>query len=190
MNKSILTFFGGTAVGAISVAVFLQASTSSPLRDTSSLSAIEIPSALQYDRSTLDEQIHRVGDVAATLTSVATSLQETTERLASISTAPTQVVRTSTPVIPDYPMNSPGVQSQPPGPSEPGPPTSEQVELYTSIQEKLYNATNNHSVVLSKLIQNANDLTPEQRNELTREAMGMIERGELKVEQFTFRPDS
>lgn len=68
------------------------------------------------------------------------------------------------------------------------PATPIQITQYQSIEEKLYQATNNHGLILSDLVEEANDLTPQQRKDLTKQVMGMINRGELKPKQFTSKP--
>lgn len=73
---------------------------------------------------------------------------------------------------------------------EPTPPTPDQIEQYNSIETELYNSTNNSNVSLTKLIEKANNLTPEQKNALTLKALEMIKRGELNANQFTGRPNS
>jgi len=70
------------------------------------------------------------------------------------------------------------------------PASSEQIDNYQYIETKLFEAANNHEVKLSNLIEESNNLTPQQRQSLTRKAMDMIKNGELKANQFTQKPDS
>ncbi|MFK5892206.1 MAG: hypothetical protein QM504_03180 [Pseudomonadota bacterium] len=69
-------------------------------------------------------------------------------------------------------------------------PTSTQLEQYNTIETQLYEAANNPNIQLSALINNANNLTHEQREILTNRAMEMIKNGELDISQFSTNPDS
>ena len=64
------------------------------------------------------------------------------------------------------------------------PPTEEQVEQYQAINKVIRSAANNPKVNLSDLIKKADSLTIEQRNQLTKQTLGMLDRGELSIEQF------
>ncbi len=69
-------------------------------------------------------------------------------------------------------------------------PSATQVEKYNSIQNTLNDAKSDSSTSLTALIQQAHELTPTQREELTQQAVEMIKRGELQPEQFTMPPES
>jgi hypothetical protein len=80
---------------------------------------------------------------------------------------------------------APGVANVDHQAREPEPPTAEQQQQqYLSMQSSLYEAAYNPSVGLADLAQQSNKLTPEQRQKLSEQAMAMIKRGELKLEQF------
>lgn len=64
------------------------------------------------------------------------------------------------------------------------PPTQAQIEQYHSIETRLYAAMNNKSANLSRLLQDANQLTRIQREDLTSKAMEMIKNGEITADQF------
>ena len=69
-------------------------------------------------------------------------------------------------------------------------PTSEQIKQYNSIDARLTAAINNKSVDLSELIQDAENLTAYQRDQLTRKAIQLIHNDELSVSQFSPPPGS
>ena len=64
------------------------------------------------------------------------------------------------------------------------PPTEIQVQQYQDIEKTISSAVNNPKIKLSDLIRKADSLTIQQRNQLTQKAMGMLDRGELTIEQF------
>ena len=64
------------------------------------------------------------------------------------------------------------------------PPTEDQVKQYQDMDNIIRTAANNPKVNLSELIERADNLTIEQRNQLTKTALGMLDRGELSIEQF------
>lgn len=64
------------------------------------------------------------------------------------------------------------------------PPSEQQVQQYHEIDSIIRTAVNNPKVNLAGLIEKADNLTIEQRNQLTQKTLGMLNRGELTIDQF------
>lgn len=63
-------------------------------------------------------------------------------------------------------------------------PSEQQVQQYQEINNIIRTAVNNPKINLSELIEKADNLTIEQRNQLTQKTLGMLDRGELSIDQF------
>jgi len=131
----------------------------------------------------------RLGQLLESLETVVADLRRSTAALASANDTPSpaalrgdQTAMDSLPATPPTPVP---VTSKSSPPSDPVPPSTEQIEQYNIIQSRLYEAANNHQVALGELVKLGAGLTPAQRAALTREALEMIKRGELKAEQFS-----
>jgi len=191
MKKSLFIFLAGTAFGMVGTMLFVTSNTFS--KNTQNLSrAGSTPATPHQADTSLEAGFDRIDSIVQTLNTVAGNLQQSANTLSSASIP--AVVTNSTPDN-TKPLTSqlilpPATTGIAPPPPEPVTPTATQVDQYTSIQSRLYDAANNHSIALADLIQQAGSLTPEQRRELTQEAMDLIQRGELKAEQFTRQPGS
>ncbi|VAX00404.1 hypothetical protein MNBD_GAMMA21-71 [hydrothermal vent metagenome] len=62
--------------------------------------------------------------------------------------------------------------------------TPAQIYQYQQIQNSLQDAAGNPSLSVANLIEDTDGLTPEQRKNLNKQVLEMIEHGELTVEQF------
>ena len=184
MNKSTMLFLGGAALGATITAVALTGGV---------FVADKVASGAASQQST-DEQLQKLADISADLTITAGALKNSAERLASL--RPSNTLAKDAQMSPQssrgvavdaeqVSMNINNNQAQPAPAVEPVQPTPIQIDRANEIRSRLAEAANNHGAPLSALIQDAKDLTPEQRQELTNEALDMIKRGELKAEQFT-----
>ena len=52
------------------------------------------------------------------------------------------------------------------------------------MENTIRTAVNNPKINLAELIEQADNLTIEQRDQLTKTALGMLDRGELSIDQF------
>ncbi len=155
----------------------------------------------------IDEQLDKVGDAVIELNNATENLQNLVQQythvLPNVSAAAmpaTANASATTSNNMDAAINSNSqteiytqapVAATPSRQSRPAtPPTETQVEQYTTIETQLYEAANNPNMTLSSLIQEADKLTPEQRDRLTKKAMEMIKNNELDPNQFAAMPRS
>lgn len=189
MKKSLFVFLAGTAFGMVGTTLLVTSNTFS--KNTQNLSrAGSTPATPHQADTSLEAEFDRIDSIAETLNTIANNLQQSANTLSStsITAVTTNSTQDNTKPLTSQLILPPSTTSIAPPPPEPVTPTATQVDQYTSIQSRLYDAANNHSIALADLIQEADKLTPEQRQELTQEAMDMIQRGELKAEQFTRQP--
>lgn len=180
MNKSIYLFLGVAVFGA-SIAVFLQTSgilpnnSASPLpitnKDAQSEGQIESP-----------QQYASIPPASKSNSTPTSDASTGTRSSSSNSKWPTWPSASSAP--------TPATANIAPQARTPEPPTAQQTAQYNSMQNSLRGAAHNHSAALTDMVQQSKDLTPEQSQKLANEAIEMIKRGELKVEQFTSQPGS
>jgi len=67
------------------------------------------------------------------------------------------------------------------------PPTTEQIQQYNDIDKIISTAANNPKIKLHDIIRKSNNLTIQQRNQLTQKTIDMLSRGELSIDQFSDR---
>lgn len=184
MNKSLVLFLGGAVLGASIAAVAL----------TDADADISVSSS---GKQSTDEKIQKLAEITENLSVTAGALKDSAETLMSLAVPITPAkVAQKTPQLPQggevdatqVPMSINNNQTQMAPVAEPVQPTPMQIDRSTEIRSKLADAANNHAMPLGALIQEARDLTPEQRQQLTNEAMDMIKRGELLPEQFSRLP--
>lgn len=179
MNKSIYLFLGVAVFGA-SIAVFLQ---------TSGNSASPLPNTINNNKNAQSEghiespqQYASLPPASKSNSTPASDASTGTRSSSSNSKWPTWPSTSSAP--------TPTTANIAPQARTPEPPTAQQTAQYNSMQNSLRGAAHNHSVALTDMVQQSKDLTPEQSQKLANEAIEMIKRGELKVEQFTSQPGS
>lgn len=198
MIKPFAIFLGGGAFGVIAASTMFSTNLVTPPR----ISAMDLPAnvagAMDSPSPALSQQIQQLNSSIGSLAQIADRLESslsgadaplrTATRLpaASDSSSPQETAPPAREAMTDS-SSQPLARDQPitPAPAE---PTPRQVDQYYSIQNRLYNAANNHNASLFTLVEDSKSLTPEQREALTREAMDMIRRGELKAEQFSKLP--
>lgn len=181
MKKTIYLFIGGAALGIVATAALVKpanenvrpvATTSprpvqGPVAIRQGMTEMGVPQAPHAETTNTAEMEN------ASVTSANQDRGAATTRLPGASGGRAQA-------IPPSVAASPAV-----------PPTSAQREQYRAIKNTLKSAANNPSVPLTDILKQVNTLTIEQRGELTRQALDMINRGELKPEQFaSIRPGS
>ena len=180
LNKSTILFLSGAVVGSL-----ITAYVTSSHEESVSFSG----------QQTTDDQLRKFAEITANLTATAGALKNSAETLSSL-TLPITLIKDKQASLPSSQgnavdakqMSNNDVQPQPA--AKPEQPTRKQIERFNKIRSKLSDAANNHSAPLSVLMQEASDLTPQQRQELTNEAMEMIKRGQLRAEQFVQLPGS
>lgn len=192
MNNSILMLAAGAVIG---VAGTLLVSTS----QTTQTHAI-----LSSENSDINIQLDKIASTLESLNTTTADLQNLVQKytyvMPSIPTGNTNTAQTAVTVEEknidnndnsayasiidqlqdDQKSNTPKIQQT----IEATPPTQVQVEEYHSIETRLYAAANNKSANLSQLLQDADQLTPAQRRDLTNKAMQMIQNGEISPTQF------
>lgn len=191
MNKSIALFSSGVLVGAIGAASLLYFSDATENRLRAEILAPSSPAmaGVQKELSTIMAKLELISSGIDSLAYKA----PVTKAPGAVPPPQTSMSgdRAEKPPLQDNAMNMMPAATLPTEPSSSAPPatpTATQIEQYDSIKSQLYGAANNPSVSLSELITMSNKLTPEQRKELTDEAMAMIKRGELSENQFTAKP--
>ena len=181
MNKSIYLFLGVAVFGA-SIAVFLQTSgilsnnSASPLPITNKDAQSEgqqIESPQQYASLPPASKSNSTPNSDAPNGTRSSSSNSKWPMWPSASSAPT-----------------PAAANIVPQTRTPEPPTAQQTVQYNSMQNSLRGAAHNHSATLADMVQQSKELTPEQSQKLADDAIEMIKRGELKVEQFASQPGS
>ena len=179
MNKSIYVFLGVAVFGA-ATAIFLLPTTA--LNNTSTPQS-EPDNKQTYSGGNMEAVQQQTSSIAAA--------EPKSNHGASSAASPNGARSNS-----KWPLTSAGsapasaaanVNQQP---RTPEPPTAQQTAQYHSMQSSLRGAAHNHSAALSELVQQSRELTQEQSQKLADEAIEMIKRGELKMEQFSSPPGS
>ena len=185
MNKLAISFLTGAALSATLILLVFKIPFPPKYVAKSQNKTAHAQKNINFDRRAWDEQFSRLEGVVVNLNAIIKRLGQPAyiSNRESIGSAPKMRVTTD---------NGSGAATSMVNDNQsiPAQPTPEQVNRYTSIKSRLYDAANNYSTDLTDLINKADELTPEQRQELTDEAMEMIKRGELRAEQFTGQPDS
>lgn len=189
MNKSMLYFIAGILSGSVATVL---------------INSFSSNHEIAYDDSYLNRVTNTIEELNSTTSQLKTLLQKYTVVLPPIETGHKAPVFNKnnlseynsdedySPSNSQYPDSAQYTNSSPNATRSiaPNQPTLEQIEQYNSIETELYNSANNTSISLSKLINDADQLTPQQRNSLTQKVMEMIKRGELKASQFDSKPSS
>lgn len=200
MNKSIAMFLIGAVFGTSVSALILAPRAPDSAHGSQPLPDKRYPSSnAQYGSPAHDTQLVKLADVATSLSITAANLQRSVEIISSLS--PTSEIDNNlndeiagdirSSLLADQLSMLSDTEPEPILGAQvhvPAPPTPEQVGHYYSLQRRLHDAAYDHSAELAALTQQSNQLTPIQRQELANEAMEMVKRGELKVEQFIPRP--
>jgi hypothetical protein len=168
VNKSTMLFVGGAVLGA-SLTAFAMMGRTQP--------------ATFSGQQTTDQQLQKFAEITENLTVTAGVLKNSAETLASL-TLPIALVKDNQRMSQVSQSAAADIQMESVAKPAPLQPTRKQVDQFNNIRDKLSDAANNHGVALGALMQEANALTPEQRQQLTNEAMDMIKRGQLRAEQF------
>lgn len=180
LNKSTMLFLSGAVLGSLITAYVT--------------SGHEEPVTFSGQQTT-DDQLRKFAEITANLTATAGALKNSAETLSSL-TLPITLIKDKQATLPSAQGNATDAKQMSNNDVQPQPaaifvqPTRKQIERFNKIRSKLSDAANNHSAPLSVLMQEASDLTPQQRQELTNEAMEMIKRGQLRAEQFVELPGS
>ena len=180
MNKPIMLFLGGAVLGSVITAVVL--------------TGRNHPANFSGQQTT-DEQLQKFAEITSNLNITAGVLKNSAETLASL-TLPITLIKdkqSSTQSSQSATGDAKQVSNNdapPESTAKSVQPTRKQIDRFNKIKGKLSDAANNLSLPLGVLMQEANDLTPEQRQELTNEALDMIKRGQLRAEQFVELPGS
>ncbi|MCW8899538.1 MAG: septin family protein [Gammaproteobacteria bacterium] len=184
MKKSIYMFIGGSLFGLIAAVIIVKSSSHTEQNTpkiTSTTSAKIVTAKMQAEQmQNSDAPMESMSDMQVRL-----SQQPGTQGMLEME-ANAQSPE-STEDIPQTNLTT-TTQSQPQQKSVMAapaiPPTAEQVQQYHDIDNVIMSAANNPQVKLVDLIRKADTLTIQQRNQLTQKTMGMLDRGELNIEQF------
>jgi len=177
MNKSTMLFLGGAVLGSAITAW--------------AMTGREQPATFSGQQTT-DDQLRKFAEITANLSVTAGALKNSAETLASL-TLPITLVKDkqqSSQTSQGGAADAQASHTDAEPATKPVQPTRKQVDRFNKIKSKLSDAANNHALPLGVLMQEAHDLTPEQRQQLTVEAIDMIKRGQLRAEQFTELPGS
>jgi len=184
MNKSILFFLAGTVSGILATSLFNSSSSHNNItgNDTQFEKISNAIDELNTTTSKLQNLVQKYTHVLPAVTTgskpqtqnsyTSTNYDENTGATNDSGLAPITHSMNDTMAMPATP------------------PTPAQIEQYNLIETELYNSANNSDISLTRLIQQADSLTREQRNALTQRAMDMIKRGELNADQFGGKPNS
>ncbi len=191
MNKSIALFSGGVLVGAIGTASLLYSSDAAENRLRAEILAPSSPAMaeVQKELSTIMAKLELISSGVDSLAYKVPLVETPNADLPpqpSMTKGRAEEARIQNNAMNTMPTATSPIESSISAP--PATPTATQIEQYDSIKNQLYGAANNPSISLSELIKASNQLTSEQREELTDEAMAMIKRGELSEKQFVVKP--
>jgi len=185
MKQSAFIFIGGVVFGIIITMLLpstgLKNENIDEQLDKVGDAVIELNNATENLQNLVQQYTHVLPNIsAAAMPATANVSAATSNNMDAINSNSQTEIYTQAPVA-----ATPSRQSRPATP-----PTETQIEQYTTIETQLYEAANNPNMTLSSLIQEANKLTPEQRDRLTKKAMEMIKNNELDPNQFAAMPRS
>ncbi len=192
MIKSIIPFVGGATFGIISVLIVSSSSLFND-KDLTMPDGIDPISGSQQFNPDMQPELDSLAEGLSRLNATASRLENSIDMLAALArtgmAAPAyQPANAIESAVLENPTNNAGepvgVQSQPPAIIvQSSPPTPAQIDLYHSIENRLYEASYNKTMNIAILVEEARDLTPAQRDELTRVAMELMNRSELSSDQ-------
>lgn len=188
MNRSLVLFLSGTVFGAAGTALALNMT--EPSGASTLLNNGTGAAEIKRDLADIKAQLAGIaGNIGAAGYTASIPVQSTApQQNPSQAPAMDDPATAAAPGPADAASTAAQLQTITPvvsaAPTPPIPPTPQQVEQYESIKSRLAEAANNHTVSLAELVRLGDQLTAEQRMELSAQAMDMINRGELSMSQF------
>lgn len=188
MNRSLVLFLSGTVLGAAGTALTI--SMFEPSGASTQMNNGAVVAEIKRDLADIKAQLagiaSNIGEASYTasipaLVAAPHQNPSQTPAMQNSATAAAPSPADATPAAAQLHTIAPVVSS---APTTPIPPTPQQVEQYESIKSRLAEAANNHTISLAELVRLGDQLTTEQKMELSAQAIDMINRGELNMNQF------
>lgn len=180
MNKSIYLFIGGSLFGVIAALAIVKSTT-----DTEQTEMVQPQTTTKMKVLTAKMQAENMSDESLSDMQVRLVQQAGNQGMMEAQNeAPTLMPENNENQTMPIPQMAKTQQQKPVVTVPAVPPTTEQVQQYEDMEKIIAAAMNNPKIKLDDLLRQSDSLTIQQRNELTQKTMDMINRGELKIEQF------